>query len=87
MKKKFSKTLTLLSLPALAVAFSGCDVGKTQMGKRETNVLGIVKYEGESYSPTGPNTFAVSTDELYSRNNYSGDRTSFLWGLVTVKDY
>ena len=57
------------------------------MSPKEANVLGIVKRETGSYQPTGPSTFAVSTDELYARKNYRGSKTTFLWGLVTLKDY
>ena len=82
-----SKILTLVSLSVLALAFSGCDKGRTAMGPNETNVLGIVKYDRASYEPVGPATFAIRTDELYTRRNFSGDKTTFLWGLVTIQDY
>lgn len=81
------KLVTLLALLTAALCFSGCDKGQAQMGQREANMLGIAKYDEGSYGPTGPNTFAVHTDELYSRKNFSGDRVTLLWGLVTLKDY
>ncbi len=81
------KILALLSIATSALLFSGCDGGHAQMGPKETNVLGIVKIEKASYAPTGLNTFALSTDELYTRRNFSGDKATFLWGLVTLKDY
>lgn len=82
--------IKLVILPALLIAalgFSGCDKGQAQMGKREANLLGAAKIERENYGPTGPTTFAVHTDELYERKNFSGDRVTLLWGLVTLKDY
>ncbi|MFP4068739.1 MAG: hypothetical protein ACOCVJ_03070 [Verrucomicrobiota bacterium] len=83
------KHLALSTLALSALAFSGCytDSGTTQMGKEESNLLGVYKFQGDDYSPAGPNTFAVSTDEIYTRNNYSGDKVTLLWGLVTLKDY
>jgi len=88
------KHIALLTLILSALAFSGCaskhgltDSGTTQLGPQSVNVLGLYSYDQESYRPTGPNTIAISTDELYVRRNYSGDRASFLWGLVTLKDY
>ena len=57
------------------------------MAPKETNVLGIVKHEPESYLHTGPNTFALQTDDLYTRKEFSGDRTSLFWGLITIEDY
>jgi hypothetical protein len=83
----YKKILLLLSLSICSIAFTGCDGGTAQMGPKESNVLGIAKLEKESYQPTGSNTFAVSTDELYTRKNFQGDKATFLWGLVTLKDY
>ena len=82
-----SKVLPLLALALAALAFSGCDAGRTAMGPRETNILGIAKFEKASYQHVSTNTFRVSSDELYARNNFSGDKATFLWGLVTLTDY
>ena len=79
--------VTLLALLTAALTFTGCDKGQAQMGAREANLLGVAKVERENYGPTGPTTFAVHTDELYKRKNFSGDRVTLLWGLVTLKDY
>lgn len=81
------KILALLLLSSAALVFTGCDGGNARLGPKEANVLGIAKIHKESYQPTGPGTFAVSTDELYSRRNFQGTQASFLWGLFTVKDY
>lgn len=81
------KVILLSLTTAAALCFTGCDSGQAQMGPKETNVLGIVKSEKESYEYTGATTIAVSTDELYSRKNFSGDKTSLLWGFITLKDY
>jgi len=81
------KILAILSLFSAALIFSGCDRGTAQMGPKEANILGIAKVEKESYTPTSPSTFAVSTDELYSRKNVQGSKFSFLWGFITLKDY
>jgi len=81
------KFLAILLTATSALIFTGCDGGRAQMGPKDTNVLGIVSIQPESYTSTGPGTIPVSTDELYDRNNYSGNRISLLWGLVTIKDY
>ena len=81
------KILSLISLSIAALVFTGCDGGTAQMSPKEANVLGIAKIEKESYEATGPATFAVSTDELYTRKNYDGDKVTLLWGLITLKDY
>jgi hypothetical protein len=41
----------------------------------------------ESYAPTTPNSFTIKSDELYTRKNFSGDKTTLLWGLITIEDY
>jgi len=81
------KTLTLLSLAAAALVFTGCDGGKAQMTPETTNVLGLYKNAQESYAPTSPNSFTINSDELYTRKNFSGDKTTLLWGLITFEDY
>ena len=81
------KLVTLLSISIAAFCLSGCDQGRSQMGSREAHLLGVAKIQKENYGPTGRETFAIHTDEIYPRKNFSGDRVSFLWGLVTLKDY
>lgn len=82
-----SKVLPLLALAFSALVFSGCNCNRTAMGPCETNVLGIAKFEKASYEHVSTNTFRVSSDEIYARNNFSGDKATFLWGLVTLTDY
>ena len=74
-------------LVASAFVFTACDSDYSTMAPKETNVLGIIKHEPQSYAHTSPNTFTINTDELYTRKEFSGDKTTFLWGLVTIKDY
>ena len=57
------------------------------MGPKEANALGVARIDKASYQPTGAATFAVSTDELYTRKNVDGDKVTLLWGLITIKDY
>lgn len=83
----YSKILTLAAVVATSLVFAGCSSNQSSVAKKETNVLGIVKIEKEAYSPTGPTTVPVSTDELYTRYDYSGNKYTFLWGLFTIKDY
>jgi hypothetical protein len=81
------KLVTLLALLIAAFCITGCDKGQAQMGPRETNVLGIAKIEKENFTYAGTNTFYVSTNQLYDRKNFSGDKVTLLWGLITLKDY
>lgn len=81
------KIIALLSLAASALVFTGCDGGKATMAQEETNVLGVFTNKQENYSHTGPASFVINTDELYTRKNFSGDKTTLLWGLITIEDY
>jgi hypothetical protein len=81
------KLIPVLAVIISAFTLTACDSGKASMLPKETNVLGIVKHEPQSYSHVGPNTFAIHTDELYTRKDFSGDKTTLFWGLVTIQDY
>ena len=81
------KIIALLSISISALIFTGCSRGTSQMGPKEANLLGVVKINKAHYQPSGPATFSLSSDELYTRKNFSGDQVSLLWGLITLKDY
>ena len=83
----YSKFLTLAAVAVASLVLSGCGSSNSSVADKETNILGIVKIERGAYSPTTPNTIPVETEELYTRKDYSGDKYTFLWGLVTIKDY
>ena len=83
-----SKFFITLSLSLLLLVSTGCQsISSSSNGPKETNLLGIVKVQPDSYSPSSPATFTLSTDELSNRKNYSGGKTTLLWGLITLKDY
>ena len=82
-----TKIIALLSISISALIFTSCNGGTTQMGPKEVNLLGVAKISKAHYQPSGPATFSISTDELYTRKNLGGDQVSLLWGLITLKDY
>jgi hypothetical protein len=82
-----TKIIALLSISISALVFTGCVGGTSQMGHKEVNLLGVAKIHKAHYQPSSPATFSLSTDELYTRKNFSGDQVSLLWGLITLKDY
>ena len=82
-----TKIIALLFISISALIFTGCDGGTSQLGPKEANLLGIAKINKAHYQPSGPANFSVSTDELYTRKNFSGNQVSLLWGLITIKDY
>ena len=82
-----TKIIALLSISISALIFTGCDGGTSQMGPKEANLLGLAKIKKAQYQTSGPTTFSLSTDELYTRKNFGGNQVSLLWGLITIKDY
>lgn len=82
-----SKIVVSASFVVMTLILTGCGGSRAAMGPEETNILGIVKHQKADYSYTGPTTIAVHTNELTSRRDYSGNKTSVLWGLFTLKDY
>ena len=77
----------LLALFLTALFCAGCGSKQTSLGPKESHLLGLVKYEKANYSATGPNTFAIHSDEIFTRRDFSGDKVTLLWGLVALKDY
>jgi len=82
----------LLSLAALtsALMLTGCAT-RTQHAEvyqnPNANFLGIIKVEPGSFEQAYSSPIQVSSDELIPTNNFSGDRVTLLWGLITIKDY
>lgn len=79
------KVLPILAFVLVCFALSGC--GASHADKKQANVLGIVKFEEAAYTNSGKTTFAMSSDEVLPRENFSGDKVTLFWGLVTLKDY
>ena len=80
------KILTLIA-SILFLFLTGCVTNGTQAGSESFNMLGIMKVEPASYSATRPNTITVNSDELTKHENFSGNKITLLWGLITLKDY
>tara|TARA_R100000027_G_scaffold63770_1_gene56745 strand:+ start:22713 stop:22982 length:270 start_codon:yes stop_codon:yes gene_type:complete len=88
--KKFALLLTALCL----VALSGCNTGPTTAQRENMlnpnegyNFFGIVKSEQGTFKRPGLTTADVSVNDVTTRDNYSGDSVTLLWGLITLRDY
>lgn len=83
-----SKNLILSLTLACAAFFAGCQSSPSAYhSPKTTNFLGIVEFEDSAYSQSGPATFEVKTDELVTKDNYSGNKLKLLWGLITISDH
>ena len=81
--KKLVAALTL----TLCLLFSGCNTAQTAHHQPSThNFLGIIKVEDSSYSVTGPNTFELKGEDIMTQNDYTGNKTTLFWGLITISD-
>lgn len=87
------KTSLLLSALILAL-LSGCNTGPTTAQKENMlkpndgyNFFGLVKSEQGTFKKPGITTAGVSVDDITTRDNYSGDSVTLLWGLITLRDY
>ncbi len=84
---KLTKLFILLSLLAMPFLFSAC-MTTERAGKKHTIVLGgLYEHREGSYMPVSKNTFPVSRAEFDPGAPYSGNNTTFLWGLFTYHDY
>ena len=84
-----TKRLALvISLVALAFGFSGCMFPKAKKYlSKNINVAGAFTHSPNSFAPVEAGTLHVQSDELWYRRDFSGKRTTFMWGLVTFTDY
>lgn len=84
-----NKIILFTIAATLAVFASGCKTTSSNSVyvPRETNILGIIKHQPQSYATVGTNTFHISSDEIRARKDFSGDKTTLLWGLITLTDY
>jgi outer membrane lipoprotein SlyB len=78
-----------LAAALVLVAFtSGCATRNTAGGGKETTLLaGAVTVSTGSFQPTPPTTVDADTSQIVGKNGPSGNKTTLLWGLITLHDY
>ena len=70
-----------------ALVLTGCSLNPDADGSKRVGLLGIFEYEQASYQKVSPTTLAVASDEVAPQKEYSGDKLTLLWGLITINDY
>lgn len=81
------RNLILLVLSISALVVSGCNVASEDTAHRKSTFLGFYTYEPGCFAPTSDVALSARTDDMCGMELPSGDRTQFLWGLISVEDY
>ena len=82
------RKLVFLSLIAISTAvLSGCNVADETTAHQKTTLFGLYTYEPACFAPSSPCSMTVRTEDACGMELPSGDRTQFLWGLVSIEDY
>jgi len=73
---------------------TGCNTGPTTAQKErmlkpneDYNFFGIVQSSQGTFKAPSATTFSVSSSDITTRDNFSGDSVTLLWGLITLRDY
>lgn len=80
------RIFTLILAAAAGFALNACTSNQNTAHQKET-FFGLYTYEPACYAPTSSTALVGRTDSVMGMELPSGDRTQFLWGLVSVEDY
>ena len=86
MFKPYFRTFIAVFILCFAFISQGCFFKKFGTSEKY-NVMGAVTHERKSYAPVEVGSLHLSSEEVISRQNFSGSKTTFLWGLFTFTDY
>ena len=77
----------------LLVAFifmsSGCKFipNPKRYFSKDFNAAGALTHSRNSFEPVETGTIRLKSSEIWNRRDFSGDKTTALWGLITYTDY
>jgi hypothetical protein len=92
MKKHFFKGYKAIAIGLLlgmSLTTSGCKLfpGFKKYISSDINVAGALTHSPNSFARTEAGTIQLQSEELWYRKDFSGNKTTFLWGLFTFTDY
>ena len=92
MSKKFNVFKGLKCIFALSMCIlmsSGCRFlpNPKKYFSKDFNAAGALTNSKKSFAPIGTGTIRLRSDEIWYRKDFSGDKTTALWGLITYTDY
>lgn len=89
LKRKTKQFVIVFTLAISGIVFSGCSMfpqAKKYLSKN-VNAAGVFTHTPNSFAPIEAGTLHLQSDELWHRKNFSGNKSTFFWGLVTFTDY
>ena len=83
------KLFSFVILCVLIQISSGCKYlpNPKKYFSKDFNVAGALTHSRESFAPIETGTIRLRSSEIWNRRDFSGDRTTALWGLITYTDY
>lgn len=54
---------------------------------KDFNAAGALTHSRNSFQPVETGTIRLKSNEIWNRRDFSGDKTTALWGLITYTDY
>jgi len=84
---KIIKSLVILSI--CIFMSSGCRFipNPKKYFSKDFNAAGAITHSRNSFEPVETGTIRLKSNEIWNRRDFSGDKTTLLWGLVTYTDY
>ncbi len=87
-KKQMAKLAFGIAMILLALGSSGCMFPKAKKYfSKNINVAGAFTHSPNSFAPIEKSTIRLQSDELWYRRDFSGNKTTLMWGLFTFTDY
>tara|TARA_Y100001934_G_C11974343_1_gene595588 strand:- start:266 stop:538 length:273 start_codon:yes stop_codon:yes gene_type:complete len=87
-KKQMVKLAFGIAMILLALGSSGCMFPKAKKYfSKNINVAGAFTHSPNSFAPIEKSTIRLQSDELWYRRDFSGNKTTLMWGLFTFTDY
>ena len=54
---------------------------------KDFNAAGAITHTKNSFEPVDTGSIHLRSNEIWNRRDFSGDKTTVLWGLITYTDY
>ena len=85
----FRRFFILLLIVTSISLFSGCKLfpGFQKYISSDINIAGALTHSPNSFAPTDAGTIRLKSEDVCYRKDFSGNKTTFLWGLFTFTDY